>query len=209
MKLKICGMKNSENISEIGQLLPDYLGFIFWEKSVRYFDGIIPELPKSILKVGVFVDANFQEIISIIKKHQLDLIQLHGEETPEFCKKMQKLNFKIIKAFSINDDFDFDILKKYESVCDYFLFDTKGKLPGGNGKTFDWKLLEKYNINKPFFLSGGIGLEDITKVKSFLKSKMAQNCIAIDVNSKFENEAGIKKIKELTEFKKKLHENEL
>ena len=209
MKLKICGMKNSDNILEIAQLLPDYFGFIFWKKSARFFNGIIPEIPKSILKVGVFVDAHFDEIISKIEKYNLDLIQLHGNESAEYCKKLYDSNVKIIKAFSINSDFDFEILKEYESVCDYFLFDTKGKLPGGNGTTFDWKLLEKYYLEKPFFLSGGIGLEQITKLKEFKKTKIAQYCIAIDVNSKFESEPGIKKEKELSEFKKILDENEL
>ncbi|MEC4004930.1 phosphoribosylanthranilate isomerase [Flavobacterium sp. SUN052] len=208
MKLKICGMKNFDNILEIAQLLPDYLGFIFWEKSARFFDETIPKIPKSILKVGVFVDSNFDEISSKIEKYKLDLIQLHGNESPEFCKKLYDSNIKIIKAFSINEDFDFEILKEFELVCDSFLFDTKGKLPGGNGTTFDWKLLEKFNIDKPFFLSGGIGLEEITQIKSFQKTKMAQNCIAIDINSKFESQPGIKKIKELSEFKNLLYENE-
>ncbi len=209
MKLKICGMKNSENISEIAELLPDYLGLIFWEKSARFFDGILPEIPKSILKVGVFVDANFNKISSKIEKYQLDLVQLHGNETPKFCKKLYDSNVSIIKAFSINNDFNFEILKEYESICDYFLFDTKGKLPGGNGTTFDWKLLEKYDSNKPFFLSGGIGLKEMLQIKNFQKTKIAPYCIAIDVNSKFENKAGIKIKKDLSEFKKLLYENEL
>ena len=209
MKLKICGMKNSINILEIAQLLPDYLGFIFWKKSTRFFDGTIPEIPESILKIGVFVDANLEEINSKIKKYNLDLVQLHGNESPDFCRKLKISSIKIIKAISINNDFDFEILKEYESVCDYFLFDTKGKLPGGNGTIFDWKLLEKYNYNKPFFLSGGIGLEEITKIKDFQKTQIAQHCIAIDVNSKFESEPGIKKEKEVSDFKKLLYENEL
>lgn len=209
MKLKICGMKNSDNILEIASLLPDYLGFIFWEKSARFFDEIIPEIPKSILKVGVFVDSNFDVISSKIEKYNLDLIQLHGNESVAFCEELKKQNIKIIKAFSINDEFDFESLKEYESVCDYFLFDTKGKLPGGNGTQFDWEILEKYTLNKPYFLSGGIGLEQVAKIKEFQKTKIAQNCIAIDVNSKFESEPGIKKEKEVLEFKKLLYENEI
>lgn len=209
MKLKICGMKDSDNIREIASLLPDYLGFIFWEKSARFFNGEIPEIPKSILKVGVFVDAGFDDIKSKIQHYKLDLVQLHGNETLEFCRKLKTLNIKIIKAFSINDEFDFEILKQYDSVCDYFLFDTKGKLPGGNGTTFDWELLEKYELEKQYFLSGGIGIEEVTKIKEFQKNKASEFCIAIDVNSKFESEPGIKKEKELLEFKKLCYEKEL
>ena len=134
-------MKYPENILELSQLLPDYLGFIFYEKSSRFFDGEIPKLPKSIKKVGVFVDANYKEVISKIEKYNLDLIQLHGKETPDFCLKFKNLDIEIIKVFSVDDDFNFEILENYEPVCDYFLFDTKGKLHGGNGVTFNWQIL--------------------------------------------------------------------
>lgn len=209
MKLKICGMKNPDNISEVASLLPDYLGFIFWGKSARFFDRIIPEIPKSILKVGVFVDEDIDEIITKIEFHKLDLVQLHGNETPEFCRKLKETNIRIIKAFSIDEAFDFEILKGYESECDYFLFDTKGTLPGGNGTNFNWELLDKYKLSKPYFLSGGIGLQHIEKINKFKKTDISKNCIAIDVNSQFEIEPGIKKKAELSEFKTKLNENEL
>jgi phosphoribosylanthranilate isomerase len=188
-KLKICGMKYPDNIVEVSQLLPDYLGFIFYEKSSRFFDGEIPEIPKSIKKVGVFVDATLEEIISKIKKYDLNAVQLHGNETPEFCKNIKQENIEIIKVFSVNDDFDFEVVKPFGAVSDYFLFDTKGKLPGGNGITFNWQILEKYNSIKPFFLSGGIGIEDIEKIK-----QMNLPIYAIDVNSKFEIEPGLKNI---------------
>nr|WP_243694670.1 phosphoribosylanthranilate isomerase [Flavobacterium psychrotolerans] len=190
VRIKICGMKYPENIIEVGSLLPDYMGFIFWEKSSRFFDGTMPDLPQSIQKVGVFVDATLEEIISKIEKYNLNLIQLHGNESVEFCQNLKKLDIKIIKVFSVNDDFNFEVLKEYEAVCDYFLFDTKGELPGGNGVTFNWKLLEKYNLAKPFFLSGGIGLEDLEKIK-----KINLPIHAIDVNSKFEMEPGLKNTK--------------
>ena len=190
MKLKICGMKYPENILEVSELLPDYLGFIFWEKSTRFFDGTIPELPKTIKKTGVFVDATLEEIISKIEKHDLQAVQLHGNETVAFCKKLKGYPVEIIKVFSVNDDFDFDRLKEFEPVCDYFLFDTKGKLPGGNGYTFDWKILENYNSQKPFFLSGGIGINELKSIE-----KMNLPVYAIDVNSKFEIEPGLKNIK--------------
>jgi phosphoribosylanthranilate isomerase len=199
MKLKICGMKYSENILEISELLPDYLGFIFWEKSSRYFDGEIPEIPKSIKKVGVFVDATVEEIISKIKKYDLNVVQLHGDESPEFCRNLKMKNIEIIKVFSVNDDFDFSVLEPFENACDYFLFDTKGKLPGGNGITFNWQILQHYKLTKPFFLSGGIGLNDIEDIK-----KLNLPIYAIDVNSKFEIEAGLKNIKLLKSFKNNL-----
>ncbi len=199
MKLKICGMKYPDNILEVSQLLPDYMGFIFWEKSSRFFDGEIPNLPKSIQKVGVFVNAPIDEIVSKIKKYHLDLIQLHGNESVELCMELKNENIQIIKVFSVNDDFDFNVLEPYEAVCDYFLFDTKGKLPGGNGIVFDWKVLETYPSTKPFFLSGGIGIEEIASVKQLLKTNLPIH--AIDINSKFEIEPGLKNIELLKEFK--------
>ena len=195
MKIKICGMKYSENILEVSQLLPDYLGFIFWKKSSRYFDGEIPEIPKSIKKVGVFVNATSEEIILKIKEYDLNVIQLHGNENPEFCKKLKQKNIEIIKVFSVNDDFNFSILEPFENACDYFLFDTKGKLPGGNGITFNWQILQHYKLTKPFFLSGGIGLDDIESIK-----KLNLPIYAIDVNSKFEIEAGLKNIEQLKQL---------
>lgn len=200
MKLKICGMKYPENMLEVGALLPDYMGFIFWEKSARYFDGIIPELPKSIQKVGVFVNASLDEILEKIEKHDLQAVQLHGDESVEFCESLKKKSpnlIEVIKVFSILDTFDFAVLKPFESVCDYFLFDTKGKLPGGNGTTFDWKVLENYPSTKPFFLSGGIGLEEMEAVNEILKTNLP--VYAIDVNSKFEIEPGLKNIQLCTD----------
>ena len=204
MKLKICGMKYSQNITEVGSLLPDYMGFIFWDKSARYFDGVIPSLPKSIKKVGVFVNETREEILKKIEKYDLQAIQLHGQESIEFClnlkseiENLKQVPIEIIKVFSVKDDFDFDELKPFEAVCDYFLFDTKGKLPGGNGTTFDWKVLENYPSTKPFFLSGGIGTEELELVKEILKTNLA--IYAIDVNSKFEIEPGLKNIQLCTD----------
>lgn len=208
MKLKICGMKL--NTSEVAQLRPDYLGFIFWEHSARFFDGEIPELPHTINKVGVFVDADINYIITLVKKHQLQGLQLHGHESPEYCRQvaeeLMKLNKKIeiIKVFSIKDEFDFESLTPYEDVCDFYLFDTKGKLPGGNGYTFNWSVLKNYPSNKPFFLSGGIGLNSLDKINEFMKSPETKFCYAIDVNSKFEIDPGLKNIEELQKFKEAL-----
>ena len=209
MKLKICGMKYQENIEQVAALRPDYLGFIFYENSARNFDSIIPQLPKHIKKVGVFVDAELDAVIEKIKTHNLQAVQLHGDESPEYCIELKNHykdrtdnKLEIIKVFSIKNEFNFDVLKSYEAVCDYFLFDTKGKLPGGNGYAFDWNVLNNYPSTKPFFLSGGIGLEEAENLKQFQQSKASKYCYAIDVNSKFEIEAGLKNIDLLRKFKK-------
>ena len=203
--IKICGMKYPDNILEVGSLLPDYLGFIFWEKSTRYFDGIIPELPQSIKKVGVFVNESSSVILAKAQKYNLQAIQLHGNESVAFCSDLRLIignEIEIIKVFSVGTDFDFEVLQPFEAVCDYFLFDTKGKLPGGNGSTFDWKVLEKYPSSKPFFLSGGIGIDEIEAVNEISKTNLP--LYAIDVNSKFEIEPGLKNTEKLDSFKNNL-----
>ena len=197
-------MKYGNNIEAVAKLNPDYLGFIFYEKSSRFFDSHIPTIPGSIKKVGVFVDANIDYVSEMIKKYHLNAVQLHGNESPEYCSKLQTSGLEIIKVFSVLDEFDFSILKYYEDVCDYFLFDTKGKLPGGNGYTFNWDILKAYPSKKPFFLSGGIGLDQIEHIKAFKRSEVSKYCYAIDVNSKFESESGLKKINELEQIKKEL-----
>ncbi len=212
IRLKVCGMKYQDNITEVAALQPDYLGFIFHEESPRNFEGFIPEFSKQIKKVGVFVNASIEYIVEKIKEHDLQAIQLHGHESREYCKQLKKFchserseeSLEIIKVFSIKDEFDFSVLKPYEELCDYYLFDTKGKLPGGNGYTFNWSVLKDYPSTKPFFLSGGIGLEEIDKIKEFKKSDVSKYCFAIDVNSKFEIEPGLKNIEKLKEFKKQL-----
>ncbi|WP_420398968.1 phosphoribosylanthranilate isomerase [Flagellimonas sp.] len=227
MKLKVCGMNH--NPLEVAQLQPDYLGFIFWEPSPRYFQGEISELPETIKKIGVFVDAEIEDVLEKVETFCLDGVQLHGNESPKYCqelrhaelparpaggdsgfqsngipKQVRNDSLSIIKVFSIKDSFDFSILKPYEEVCDFFLFDTKGKLPGGNGYAFDWSILKEYPSTKPYFLSGGIGLESMENLKGFLGSPASKYCHAIDVNSKFEIEPGLKNIVQLEEFKKDL-----
>ncbi|MDO6600453.1 MULTISPECIES: phosphoribosylanthranilate isomerase [Tenacibaculum] len=226
MKLKVCGMKYIENIQQVADLQPDYLGFIFYEKSKRNFEGIIPELPKSIKKTGVFVNEYLEIVISLVEEYRLDAIQLHGDESVEYVtelksqlaerralfieeNKLQKKKknkqyvaefpIEIIKVFGIKDEFDFDVLKPYEEVVDYFLFDTKGKERGGNGVTFDWRVLAEYPFSKPFFLSGGIGLEQIKEIEEIKKTDLP--IYALDVNSQFEIEAGLKSVENIKKFK--------
>ncbi|MFN0729740.1 phosphoribosylanthranilate isomerase [Polaribacter gochangensis] len=211
MKLKVCGMKYVENIQQVADLQPDYLGFIFYEKSKRNFDGIIPELPKSIKKTGVFVNAKIDEVVSKIKQYNLQAVQLHGDESVNYinelksCQKnLKRVQVEVIKVFGIKDKFDFDVLKPYLDVVDYFLFDTKGKERGGNGITFDWKVLEKYPFTKPFFLSGGIGLDEVEGVLSFLRKQESKYCYALDINSQFEIKAGLKSVENIEKFKNEI-----
>lgn len=202
MKLKVCGMKM--NPDEVATLDPDYMGLIFWEKSPRFVNGLMPSISNKIKKVGVFVNASIEEILAKVAKYGLKLVQLHGQESPELCKQIQEVGIIVIKVFGVDENFDFSVLTPYEAVCDYYLFDTKGKLPGGNGYTFDWEVLEGYPSTKPFFLSGGIGLENIDDILTFLYRPESRYCYAIDVNSKFEIQPGHKDIETLKEFKKKV-----
>ncbi len=194
------------NSSEVATLRPDYLGFIFYEKSARHFEGNILELPEPIKKVGVFVDEKVEVIVSKVETYNLDVIQLHGHESPEICKLLKSTNKELIKVFSIKNEFDFSVLEPYEPFVDYFLFDTKGKLPGGNGYTFDWSILNNYPSKKPYFLSGGIGLDEIEHIRKFKSSPASKYCYALDVNSKFEIEPGLKNINDLENFKKRIIE---
>ncbi len=213
MKLKVCGMKY--NTQEVAALQPDYLGFIFYEKSPRNFDGGIPTLPEGIKKVGVFVDADIAFAKANIEKYNLDVIQLHGSESPEYIKELKNsLSFEgkswskdtknissaveIWKVFSIKDVFNFERLIPYEDLVEAFLFDTKGKAKGGNGYTFDWNVLKKYPSKTPFILSGGIGLEEIENIKEILGTNLP--ILALDVNSKFEDMPGQKNIELLQTF---------
>ena len=192
-------MRSHENILALSDLKPDYMGFLFWKPSKRFVSTTTPTLPSNIKKTGVFVDETFDEIKSLIEIHQLQAIQLHGNENPSFCDRLKDLNVEIIKVFSIKKDFDFSTLAPYENVCDYFLFDTKGELPGGNGYAFDWEMLKSYPSSKPFFLSGGIGMDQLADLEDIFKLNLP--LYAIDVNSKFESEAGMKKIELLKDFK--------
>ena len=204
MKLKVCGMRELENISALSELDPNYIGFIFWSESSRFVDKKTPPLDKKIIKTGVFVDATFDYILTKIKDHQLDAVQLHGQESCSYCKVIKNYGLKVIKSFSIKNTFDFNTLEDYENSCDYYLFDTKGKLPGGNGFTFDWKILNEYPSQKPFFLSGGIGVDNLNEIKKLVKTKLPIH--AIDVNSKFETAPGNKNIELLKKFKKEIDE---
>ncbi|MDR0815069.1 MAG: phosphoribosylanthranilate isomerase [Bacteroidales bacterium] len=204
MKLKICGMRYPENIAEIAALRPNYLGFIFYGKSPRYAGDLAPEivqtLPSDILKVGVFVNAPEKIIAETVAKYQLDLIQLHGNESPETCLALRKIRL-VIKAVSVAAANDVaHAAAIYQNAVDYFLFDTKTPLFGGSGAQFDWSALTAYTGNTPFFLSGGIGADDAEHLKTLHHPQLH----AIDVNSRFETTPGRKEATELREFMRKI-----
>lgn len=217
--LKVCGMKH--NTAQVGALEPDYLGFIFYDKSQRNFIEIIPPLPKAIKRVGVFVNASIDFILDKIKNHGLDIIQLHGEESPDYCSILRKQIVNVIetdvlgavkasamsrievwKVFSVGTDFDFSVVVIYENIVDAFLFDTKGAEKGGNGIAFDWGILKNYPSQKPFILSGGISLKNTSEIKNILATNLP--LVAIDVNSKFEIKPGLKDISSLKKLIKTL-----
>ena len=189
LQLKVCGMKDAGNIQEIASLGPDYLGFIFYEKSPRNFEGKIPKLQGNIKKTGVFVDASVEFIKEKAEEHHLKAVQLHGKESPKVCSALKSEGLEVIKVFSVKDTIDFRLLQEYEGKVDFFLFDTKGKEKGGNGLTFNWDLLKEYPSSTPFFLSGGIGLEELEKLKDL---DLLESFYGIDVNSRFETEPGMK-----------------
>jgi len=200
LKIKICGMRDLENIRQILELEPDYLGFIFYEKSARHVsESQMKEIIKlnfgEMERVGVFVNETIDNILSYSDRGFFDIVQLHGNESVEMVKSLKEEGLEVIKVFSVDDDFDAKVLTKY-SDADYFLFDTKGNLPGGNGVKFNWDVLENSKIKKPFFLSGGLGVEDLEIVKNF-KSK---NLYALDFNSKLELEPGLKDVEKVSEL---------
>jgi phosphoribosylanthranilate isomerase len=201
LKIKVCGMRDPENISGVIAALPNYLGFIFYPKSKR-FVGFEPSpevlaiVPNSVRKVGVFVDDNTEKVLEISESWELEFVQLHGNETPEYCQQIRDSGITVFKAFSVDESFDFAMLKAYSRVCDYFLFDTKGQLPGGTGQKFNWQLLTNYKGDVPFFLSGGIGPEDLEAVLSFRHPQL----FGIDINSGFEISPALKDVKKVGKF---------
>ena len=192
-------MRDTENIKQVAALFPDYLGFIFYEQSPRYVGDsfIIPDIAAEIKKVGVFANEKLETIQLLVKRHQLDFAQLHGQELPADCERLKQSGVKLIKAFSVDSNFDFNSTMPYESMVDYFLFDTKGKKYGGNAVAFDWSLLSQYHQRIPFFLSGGLNPENIKTITTL----STMNLHALDINSGVEILPGVKSTDMIIEFK--------
>ena len=200
MQLKVCGITSTETIRALIPLSIDWLGFIFYHRSARYVYGKLIEeglslVPKHIKKTGVFVNAEIVEIEQIIDRYKLDSIQLHGDETPEFCNYFRPKT-EVIKTISIKDKDSFETARLYQNSCDLFLFDTQSEHYGGTGKTFDWRWLDAYTLDKPFYLSGGISLENFAEIKNISHKQL----LGIDVNSKFETAPGIKDIEKIKQL---------
>lgn len=250
-------MREPENIRAVLELQPDYMGFLMYPGSKRFIADLDPtvmsSIPVTVKTTGVFVDATLDDVKDAIDKYDFKAVQLHGNESPDYCSKLKgfaeliyavgnvsetksaapvvntdpitnadpmtnsdllaigdpvKVNdhvaetskVEIIKAFGIDESFDFSRLAVYENVVDYFLFDTQTPDHGGSGKAFNWRLLENYTLKKPYFLSGGIGLENVPDLEQIEDDRF----YAIDVNSRFELSPALKDIEKLTQFKKLL-----
>jgi phosphoribosylanthranilate isomerase len=193
LKLKVCGMREPANIADVAALQPDFMGFIFYFKSSRFVEMMVFYVAQrlksqGIEPVAVFVNPSPAYVMHIHDKYGFTYIQLHGRETPQMCSELKEKGFHIIKAFSIAEASDLETIKAYEDSCDYFLFDTKSNLHGGSGKQFDWEILSSYQGETPFFLSGGVGYDDVESIKNFSHPKL----FGLDVNSKFETRPAYK-----------------
>ncbi|MBS3774915.1 MAG: phosphoribosylanthranilate isomerase [Bacteroidales bacterium] len=208
MKIKVCGLRDEKNIRLLLEaVLPDYLGFIFYEPSPRYAGemlnvSFLQRIRGSFKKTGVIVDASLSTAELISSKYGLDALQLHGNESADFCASLGSLGVEIIKTFQLSESFDFHVLEDYALVCDYFLFDTRGEQPGGNGVQFNWELLEKYQMSVPFFLSGGIDGQDAESIAQIRHPALR----GVDVNSRFEQRPGLKDVRKIKRFTNHLNE---
>ena len=198
MIIKVCGMREPENIRAVETLGIDLMGFIFWPPSSRYVSEVPSYLPRNCRRAGVFVDAALEDILAAEKAFHLDVIQLHGHETPEAVMALKERlpAVHIVKSLAVMGPEDLAQTAAYEDVCDAFLFDTKGMLPGGNGRQFDWDVLRHYQGRLPFLLSGGIGPGDEPRIRAF----DVPGCLGIDLNSRFETAPGRKDVDALKSF---------
>jgi phosphoribosylanthranilate isomerase len=196
MKIKVCGLKYPDNIDAVAGLSPDYVGFICYDRSPRFVDDITAEtldnLPAAIYKTAVFVNESQQEINRMIDTLGFSAIQLHGNEEPDFANLFRN-KVQVIKAFGVNEEFDFSQLNAYANKVDYFLFDTKTAAHGGSGEVFNWDMLDKYKLNVPFFLSGGLSLDNLEDIAKITHPQF----YGVDLNSRFETAPGLKDIEKL------------
>jgi len=205
MKIKVCGMRDPQNIKSLAELNPDYIGLIFYSESKRYVSdpdiAVLSSLSPSIKLTGVFVDEKEEEVVQKVITYGLSAVQLHGSESPLYCENLRKkfksqlpdVKIELIKAFGVHSAFDFSMIEVYNEIVDYFLFDTKTSDHGGSGIVFDWTILDQYVGEKMFFLSGGLSPENIDDIFNLAIKKIH----ALDLNSKFETEPGLKNIESL------------
>lgn len=196
MIVKVCGMRDAENIREVEALGVDWMGFVFHRTSPRFVSELPDYLPQRAKRIGVFVNETEERIMETVELFRLDMVQLHGQETPDFCNRIRSKGLKVIKAINVQNGFPSEEVFSYEGACDYFLFDTKTSLPGGSGMKFDWSALSAYRGTTPFLLSGGISPDDADRVEVFVHG----HCIGIDLNSRFETSPAYKDIRLLQSF---------
>jgi len=205
MRVKVCGMTDADQVKGLDEMGVEFCGFIFYPKSPRFVFKHMPainikKIKGKINKVGVFVNAPSEEILQTVDSCGLYLVQLHGDESPKACEKISDY-ISVIKAFRLAKDYNILWkIKDYKEVVDMFLFDTEGAGYGGTGKKFNWDALLGLNIDKPFFLSGGIQPEDIPALREFSKSPVAKDLFSIDINSRFETMPGVKDMDKLKTF---------
>lgn len=194
-------MRDGENIRAVEALNIDWIGFIFYPHSKRYVGDQLTLLPKRAKRVGVFVNQSMETVLEKVGEYWLDIVQLHGDESPEFCKQLgQHDNIQVMKAFGIADNLPFEKVATYEGTCDFYLYDTHTSEYGGSGRQFDWDILQYHRGNTPFLLSGGIGPDDVQAIKEYDNPM----CVGIDINSKFELSPALKDIQSIEQFIKSL-----
>ena len=207
MKIKVCGLRDEHNIRQLMEAVhPDYTGFIFYEASPRYagekLDPLfLRRLKGSFRKTGVFVDAPLERAKRVCGEYELNAVQLHGQESPEYCGRLQGMDLQVIKTFHLTESFNFHMLEDYAPVCDLFLFDTRGSHPGGNGVHFNWALLDHYHLSVPFLLSGGLSESDAKAISAIRHPALA----GVDINSRFERQPGYKDVKSIQLFVNQLN----
>ncbi len=207
MIVKVCGMREAENIRAVEALGVDWMGFIFWEHSSRCVCQRPAYLPTRAKRVGVFVDASLDVVCQHVEAFGLDVVQLHGSESPTYLHDLRNAlagDVLIVKAFSIATRDDLLQTSLYEGLADFFLFDTKAQLVGGNGRKFDWAVLAHYNGSTPFLLSGGIGPDDASRLSAFSHPRLA----GIDLNSRFEAAPALKNVELLKQFLYDIQQNQ-
>ncbi len=203
MQFKVCGISNMEQAQDLDTMGVHYIGFIFYPTSKRYvlanlsLNDLANFKPSNAKKVGVFVNETLEQLLNIVKAAGLDIVQLHGDEDAEYCALVQK-HVTVVKVFRVGGALP--IFEHFEKVCDYYLFDTDSKMYGGTGQHFNWELIKGANINKPYFLSGGIGANDIQGVQVMEQTKAGKTLHALDLNSQFELEPGIKNLEKIKTF---------
>jgi len=210
-RIKVCGMTDLKQMHQLGEMGVEFAGMIFYHKSprfvMRHLKGYeVKKAKLKVFKIGVFVNASYDEVMNHVDNFGLDMVQLHGNETPYYCSKLSNY-ISVIKAFRISaDDSIHWKIKNYYDDTDMFMFDTEGESFGGTGRKFDWEKLQGAEIQKPFFLSGGIEPADSTGIKEFLMEPVAKDLFAVDINSRFEISPGVKDMEKVRAFVKKMSE---